>query len=67
MLTGKTERRRLNGAFARNVSNKAKRVSWQHDPNATNGNFPRDTCNGKMNRSVIVIKMNGKRAKLLPS
>ena len=60
---GKTERKRANGAFSRNESNKAARVAWQHDSSSNNKTFPAATCNGRKNRSVIVIKKNEKRGR----
>ena len=55
---GKTERKRANGATARNADNKAKRVAWQHGNGETNKTFPRETCNGKKNRYRVTGKGN---------
>jgi len=60
---GKTAKDRKSGATARNYSNKRERAQWCQDSNATDGSFPRHTCNGKRNRSVIVIKKNGRKVK----
>ena len=60
---GKTERKRRSGAFTRNLMNKLERVRWQNSQNPTNANFPTHTCNGKKNRSVVVMKKNGKRGR----
>lgn len=57
---GKTLRDRLSGATARNLTNKDLRVAWQQDSNCRNATFPTQTCNGKKNRSVVVMKKNGK-------
>ena len=47
---GKTAKDRANGAFARNATNKRLRADWSNDKNASAGNFPKETCNGKRNR-----------------
>ncbi len=61
--TGKTLRDRASGASARNGVNKALRAEWRNDKDATNLNFPRHTCNGKRNRSIIVNNKRNKRVK----
>ena len=62
--TGKTARKRANGATARNADNKRARAEWGNSgARRDSKTFPSATCNGRKNRSVIVIKKNGKRAK----
>lgn len=57
--TGKTDRDRKSGAFARNVSNKATRAAWESDTKATNDKFPANSCNGSKNRQ----NGNGRRTR----
>jgi hypothetical protein len=63
--TGKTAKDRASGATARNAENKRIRAVWCETSNSvrTNRTFPAFTCNGKRNRSVIVINKRGKRVK----
>ena len=62
---GKTQRDRLSGATARRLSNRSERAAWSNisTGSRTSANFPRHTCNGKRNRSVIITKKNGRRSK----
>jgi hypothetical protein len=55
---GKTKRDHKTGAWAVRFTNRDSRMSWQHDRNATTGNFPYSSCNGKKNRTVITGRGN---------
>jgi hypothetical protein len=64
--TGKTLKDRMTNRPARNESNKILRAEWcgtSNDQVRSNRNFPKQTCNGKMNRYQIVTKKNGRIAK----
>ena len=60
---GKTLKDRQSGATARRYDNQRARTDWIQDSNATNSSFPRETCNGRRNRSIVVNKKNGRIAK----
>jgi hypothetical protein len=53
---GKTEKERKSGVHGNRFANRAKRVAWGKDNNATNSGFPRDACNGKRNRYRVTGK-----------
>lgn len=51
---GKTKRDRASGAHDRNYANKLARADWNRNINASQSNFPYETCNGKRNRRFII-------------
>ena len=63
--TGKTRKDRESGATARTHANREKRAAWSNESNQTRSvkGFPTETCNGRKNRSVKVVKKNGRVAK----
>ena len=47
---GKTTKDHKSGAWGNRFENRAARVAWIQDANASNSNFPRHACDGKKNR-----------------